>query len=89
MVTTCLTSEPTEDSALKYAVWEACASLFVAIDILTHVDGIRLSGFEGEHEETARGLLVLVACTLQYLHKKGTSDPNADSSTIEELSESF
>ena len=63
-VTTCLASEPTEDSAPKYADWEACASLFVAIDILTHVDGIRHSGFEGEPEVTARGLLVLVACAL-------------------------
>ncbi len=63
-VTTCLTSEPTEDSAPKYANWEACASLFVVIDILTHTDGIRHSGFEGEPEVTAMGLLVLVACAL-------------------------
>ena len=60
-VTTCLTPDPTEDSAPKYADWEACASLFVVIDILTHADGIRHSGFEGEPKETARGLLVLVA----------------------------
>ena len=39
-VTTCITSEPTKDSAPKYAGWEAYASLFVAIDILTHADGI-------------------------------------------------
>jgi hypothetical protein len=63
-VTICLTSEPTEDSAPKYADWEACALLSVAIDILTHADGIRHSGFEREPEETARGLLVLVACAL-------------------------
>jgi len=66
-VTTGLTSGPTEDSTPKYADWEACATVFVAIDILTHIDGIRHSGFEGEPEETARGLLVLVACALQYL----------------------
>ena len=88
-VTTYLASEPTEDSAPKYADWEAFASLFVAIDILTHVDGIRHSGLEGELEETAMGLLLLVACALQYLHKRGTTDPNLDSSTIEELAESF
>ena len=57
--------------------------------MLTHVDGIRHSGFEGEPEETARGLLVLVVCALQYLHKKRIIDPNAVSSTIEDLSESF
>ena len=86
-MTTCLTSEPTEDSASKYANWEVCASLFVAIDILTHADGIRHFGFEGEPVETARGLLVLVACALQYLHKKGDTEPNATSFTIEELAE--
>jgi hypothetical protein len=48
---------------------------FVTIDILTHVDGIRHSGFEGEPEETASGLLVLVAYALQYLHKKGDYRP--------------
>jgi hypothetical protein len=88
-VTTCLTSEPTEDSAPKYAEWEAYASLFVAIDILTYADSIQHPGFEGEPEETARGLLVLVACALQYLHKRGGGDPNANSSTIEELADSF
>ena len=87
-VTTCLTSEPTEDSAPKYADWEACASLFVVIDILTHADGIRHSGIEGEPEETAKGLLVLVACDLQYLHK-GSTYPIAYSSTMEELTKSF
>jgi len=88
-VTTCFTSEPTKDIAPKCADWEACASLFVAIDILTHIDGIGHSGFEEEPEETARGLLVLVACALQYLHKTGTTDPITDLSTIEELAGSF
>ena len=37
-VTTCLTTKPTESSAPKYADWEACASVFVAVDILTHHD---------------------------------------------------
>jgi hypothetical protein len=61
----------------------------VAIDILAHVDGIRHSGFEGEPEKTAKGLLILVGCALQYKHKKRTTNPNAYSSTIEELTESF
>ena len=64
---TCLNVEPSEDSALKYAEWEACASLFVAVGILTHIDEIRHSGFEGQTSTIARGLLVLVACALQHL----------------------
>ena len=88
-VTTCLTSKPTEDSAPKYADWEACAFLFVSIDILTFNDGIRHSGFEWEPVETAKGLLVLVACALQYLHKSGTTDPNTDLPTIEDMADSF
>ena len=40
-VTTCLTSDPTGYSAPRYAAREAYASLFVAIGILTHNDGIR------------------------------------------------
>ena len=35
------------------------------------------------------GLLILVTCALQYLHKKGTTNPNTDSSTTEESTESF
>jgi hypothetical protein len=45
--TTCLTSEPTEESAPRYADWEARAFIHIAIDILTHGDGIRHSGCEG------------------------------------------
>ena len=88
-VTTYLLSEPTDDTAPKYTDWAACASLFVAIDILTHNDGIRKSGFEGQSVEIARGLLVMVACALQYLHKTGTTEPNTDPSTIEDLAGSF
>ena len=40
-VTTCLTLDPTEDTTPKYSDWEACVSLYVAVDILTHHDGIR------------------------------------------------
>jgi len=69
-VTICLSSEPTEESAPKYADWEACVSLFVAIDIFTHVDGIRHSGFEVEPEETAMGLLVLVCSLRSPIHAK-------------------
>ena len=88
-VTTCLSSEPTEKSPPKYAGWEACASLFIAIDILTHNDDIRHSGFEGKTVETARGLLVLVACALQFLRKTETTDPNIDPFAIANLADNF
>ena len=66
-VNTCLTSDPTEDTTRKYSDWEACASLYVAVDILTHHDGILHSGLEGQTSSTARGLLVLIACKLQQV----------------------
>ncbi len=64
-VTTCLTSEPTEETTPKYSDREACASLYVAVYIITRHDGIRHSGFEGHTSTAARGLLVLIACKLQ------------------------
>ena len=66
-VTTCLMTEPTEDSAPKYADWDACSWVFVAVDTLPHLDGIRHSGFEGQNYSVARGLLVFVACALHHL----------------------
>jgi hypothetical protein len=89
-VTTCLTSDPTEDSAPGYADWEARASLLVAIDILTtHNHGIRHFGFKGQTVETSKGLLDLVACALQALHKMGTDDSIFDRTSIENLAESL
>ena len=64
-----------EDAAPQYSSWEAYASLFVAIDILTHKDGIRYSGCEGKTTETVKGILVLEACAIQILHKADTTDP--------------
>ena len=61
----------------------------MAIDILTHNDGIRHFWFEGEPVETARGLLVLVACALQYIRESGAANPNTDPSTIEDLADIF
>jgi len=84
-----LTSEPVEDSTPRYVDWEACASMFVAIDILTHNDGIPYYGFEGETMETARGLLVLVVCALQFLDMKGMADQTLDPSSVEDMAESF
>ncbi len=62
--TTCLTTEPSEESVPECADWEGSCILHIAIDILTHGDGICHSGFEGQTLETARGLLVIVACAL-------------------------
>ena len=71
-ITTCLTDEPTEESAPKVADWEGYCTLHVAIDVLTHGNGIRHSGFEGQSMETTRGILVVVACALRLLQKTGT-----------------
>jgi hypothetical protein len=46
-VTTCLTSDPKEETSPRITDWDASASLFVAVDILTHHDGVRHSGLEG------------------------------------------
>jgi hypothetical protein len=63
--------------------------MFVAIDIFTHNDDIRHFGFEGETMETAKGLLVLVAYALQFLHMAERADQTLDPSSIEDLAESF
>jgi hypothetical protein len=47
----------------------------MAIGMLTHNGEIRHSGFEGEPVETARGLLVMVACALHYLRNSGPHTP--------------
>ena len=89
MVTPCLTSEPTDVSAPKYVDWEACASLYVGIDILTHNDGIHHSGLEGQSSSTARSLLVLIACRLQQLLRHPPPNPELDMGTLADLAESF
>ena len=61
----------------------------MTINILTHNDGIRHSGFEGQTVENARGLLILVAYALRYLQKTETTDPNSDLATIEDMANSF
>ena len=43
-ITSCLTSDPTEDTSPRITDWEASSSLFVAVDILSHHDNIRHSG---------------------------------------------
>jgi hypothetical protein len=63
--------------------------LHTSVDILTRGDGICHSRFEGQTLETARGLLVIVACALRILQKTGLGDSNLDPSTIEELADAF
>ena len=88
-VTTCLTSEPSEDSAPIYAIWEACASLFADdVDILTQHDGVHYSSLGGQ-SSTARGILVLVACALQHLCVASLLDHTVDRDTLMDLAESF
>ena len=73
----------------RYPEWEASASLFVVIDIITHNNGIRHSGFELHTTKTSKGPLVLVACAIKYLHQSECEDPAMDSTILEGLAESF
>ncbi len=52
-ITTHLVAKPTKETVRRYSEWEASASLYVAIDIVTHNDGIRHSGFELQTTETS------------------------------------
>ena len=79
------TSEPTEETTPRYSDWEACASLYLAVDILTHHDGIRHSGFEGHTSTTARGPLVLIASTLQHFLQNPPTDYAVDMDTLSEI----
>ncbi len=87
--TTCLTTEPTDESAPKNAEWEGSCILHTSIDVLTHGDGVRHSGFEGHTLETTRGLLVIVACALRLLQKTWMGVSNLDPYTIEDLADAF
>ncbi len=84
-----LISDPTEDTVPKYSKWEARASLYVTIDILTHNDSIRHTRFEGETMETTGSLLVSVVYAIQYLHQSGTGDPAVEPGAIYSLADSF
>jgi hypothetical protein len=88
-VTICLASDPTEYTTPKYSDWEACASLYVAADVLTHHDGVRHSGFQGQSSSTARGLLALIACKLQQLLQDPPPDQEVDNEDLADLVDSF
>lgn len=88
-ITTSLTSDPTEDTLPKYSDWEASASLYVAVDILTHHDGVRHSGFEGQSSATARGLLVLATCRIQQLLQDPPPNHELDLESLTELADSL
>jgi hypothetical protein len=88
-ITTCLTDEPTEETAPRFADWEGSCTLQVAIDVLTHGNGVRHSGFEGQSLETARGLLVVTACALRLLQRTGRAPAGIDQDTISDLADAF
>ncbi len=88
-VTACLTSDPTEDTTPKYSDREACASLYVAVDIVTHLDGIRNSGFEGQSSTTARVLMVFVASKLQQFMQNPPPEHVVDMEALSDLIDSF
>jgi len=79
-VTTTLTNHPVDDSLPRYKAWETEASLYVSIDVLDHHTGIRHSTLEGHTAVAARGLLLIVACSLHHLahvadEEESTLDP--------------
>ena len=78
-----------EETTSKYSDWEACASLYVAVGILTHHDGIRHSGLEGRSSTTARGLLVLIACKLQPFLQSSPPNHTVDMDALSDLADSF
>ncbi len=88
-VTTCLTSDPTEVTNPKYSDWEACASLYVAVDILTHHDGIQHSEFEGHTFTTARRLLVLIACKPHQFLQNPPPDHAVNMEALSDFDDNF
>ena len=78
-----------EDTSPRYSDWEACATLYVAVDVLTHHDGIRHSGPEGQFSTTARGLLVLIACRLQQLLQNPPPDHAVHMEAMSDLVDTF
>jgi hypothetical protein len=88
-VITCLTSDHPKDTTPRYSDLAACASLYVAVDILTHHDGIRHSGLEGQSSTTARGLLVLIACGLQQFLHNPRPDHAVDMAALSDLADNF
>jgi hypothetical protein len=88
-LTICLTCEHTEKSTKTYPYWEACASLFVVVDIFTNHDGLRLSGFEEHCSSTAMGLVVLIAYGLQQFFKVPPPGHMVDLDALAILAKSF
>ncbi len=88
-VTTCLISDSTEATTPQYSDWEACASLYVAVDILTHHDSVRNSGLEGQSSTTARGLLVIIDCRLQRLLQNPPPEADLDMENMATLVDIF
>jgi hypothetical protein len=61
----------------------------VAVDVLTHHDGVRHSGFEGQPSSTTRGLLVLIVCILQQLLYNPPPHHEVDMEDLSELADNI
>ncbi len=88
-ITTCLTVDSTDDTTPRYSDGEACASIYVAVDILTHHDGIRHSGLENWSSTIARGLLVLIVCMLQQFMHNPPPEHAVDMEALSDLVDNF
>ena len=88
-VSTYLTSDPTEDTSPRYTNWKACASLFVAVDILTHYGSVRHSGLEGQSSVTSRGLLNIITCRLRQILHNPPPNHELDLDSLADIVESF
>ncbi len=85
-VTACLTAEPTEDSVLKYAdLDEASFFVFVAVNILTPLDGIRGSKLLRSEVFTSPCRLRL-ATPLLVPHSGPANRPRHPTNIVESLS---
>ena len=61
----------------------------MAVEILTHHDGIHQSGLEGQSSTIAKGLLVLIACRLQQFMQNLPPDQAVDMEALSDLADSF
>ena len=63
--------------------------MYVAVDILTHHDGFRRSGFQDQTSSASRGLLVLIAYMLQQLLQNPPPVNHVDIDALADIAKSF